>query len=305
LSNLAQKLLGLLRMQLKNIVVGVDFSEGSELAVKSGLNLARRHGARLHLIFATAVPEPTPEAHLYSEILAQDLRRARAHLEEMRVRLSGQGAEITHAVIDGPAQTALPQAAAELDADMLLCGSHGRTGIQRFLLGSVAERLSRHAECPVLVARKELPPAGPKRVLVAVDFSELTERALAALPPIVSSGTEIELFHGWMFPLSSPPYYGGPYTTGGQMDQLRKALAEEARGRGAKLLASVKSWAPGAKFHTIEGLPIPSIVTRLEERDYDLAVLGSHGRSGMRRWMLGSVAERVVRHARCSVLVVR
>jgi nucleotide-binding universal stress UspA family protein len=293
-------------MQIKSIVVGVDFSDGSEKAAKTGLELARHHGARLYLIHAGAIPEPVGEAAdttfsaLVGAMKETELREARERLEKLRERLSGQGAEVSQGIIDGPAHTALPKAAHELQADLLIAGSHGRTGIERFLMGSVAERLVRVAECPVLVVRNELPAQGATRILVPVDFSSASDKALAALPALAAEQAEIELFHVWDLPIGMAADYGGIE----QINQLRGRIEQSAKRRGQEALAKGRRLISGARFESAQGSPVDTIVNRLADGKHDLAVLGSHGRSGADRLFLGSVAEKVIRYAPCSVLVV-
>jgi nucleotide-binding universal stress UspA family protein len=156
------------------------------------------------------------------------------------------------------------------------------------------------AECPVLVARKELPAQGAQRILAAVDFSPDSDKALSVLPWVAAKQAEIELFHVWNLPMTTIPYYSGLE----QMEGLGETIKQGVKERGAKLLDKITSWAPGARFESVQGFAVDGIIQRLEARKYDLAVLGSHSRSGASRWFLGSVAEKVIRHAPCSVLVV-
>ncbi|HEY7956476.1 MAG TPA: universal stress protein [Polyangia bacterium] len=153
--------------EIHRILVPTDFSEPSERALEVAIELARRFGARLFLFHAYVAPsyvfpeglEPTTP-----ELVEQLERTMRAELElrAVRVRTAGVTAEVGTGV--GPHDQEICRRARELGADLIVMGTHGRTGIRHALLGSVAEKVVRRAPCPVLTVRPDAlirPRAGP------------------------------------------------------------------------------------------------------------------------------------------------
>lgn len=296
---------------LKHILVGVDFSPGSLAAAVRAAEVAAHHGARLTLVHAATVPErpEVPEsmqatADAYLEVLDRRLAADRDRLRALREELSASGAEVSQVLIDRFADEALVEAAAELGADLLVTGSRDRTGLRRWLLGSVAESVVRTAPCSVLVARPGDPDRGFQRIVVGTDFSEQAELALDRALDLAAPGASLDLAHCFRlaFPTEAPddlPAIGPDPTT------LHAQLSADAVERGRRLLEDHSRPDVAARFSLRDDTPRHALCDLAEERQADLIVIGSHGRRGLRRALLGSTAEAVVRHAPCSVLVVR
>ncbi|HEY8144274.1 MAG TPA: universal stress protein, partial [Kofleriaceae bacterium] len=252
---------------------------------------------------------PEPEALIHAALdshrsqLASELAESREKLAELRVRLSGQGPEVSQAVIEGAADDSLGTAARELGADLLVVGTHGRTGLKWFFLGSVAQHAVRLSPVDVLVARRERTGRGGfKSVLAAIDFSPSSIRALDRALEMVAPDGRIDVVH------FNPIQPMGVWSEGIAPHDVRleQAVRADLEKRGESLLAARrKQGGPELVLHVLGEPPVPGIVHLLETRMFDLAVLGSHGRKGFRRAVLGSVAEAVVRRAPCSVLVAR
>jgi nucleotide-binding universal stress UspA family protein len=300
-------------MEIKKIVVAVDFSDESEIAVRQALALARRTGANLTLLHVGTVPERpagipvsmqstvAEYMRIVDEYLAEDRRR----LEELRQRISGQGVEVSHMVIDGIPDKGICKAAEEMGADLVVTGTHGRTGIKRFFLGSVAEHVVRTSRASVMVARPvESLAGGIKRILVTTDFSDMGERALEAALAVAAAGATVDLLHCWYLPPMSYPYYAPTKSAADLVTSIRESITKGNVELSEKLIARHQDSGCKLAFHQIESAPAPGIQEWLEKHPYDLVVTGSHGRRGPSRLLLGSVAEMTVRHAPCSVLVV-
>jgi nucleotide-binding universal stress UspA family protein len=292
----------------RHIIVGYDFSDDAHVALDQAMGLARHAGARITLVHAGCVPEE-PEvppsmaatARAYRQVLLERLEESRQRLDEVRHRHSGQGVELSQLFVDGFADTALAEAARQLGADLIVVGSHGRTGFRRLLLGSVAEQTIRAADCSVLVVRGQARPEY-RTILVGTDFSPIADRALSRALAVAAAGADIHLVHCWMvdeLPIERdlPPAEVVP--------QLRSDLAQMGSERGRALLS--ERVAPGARlrFDAIEAVPSAGLDVLAAVDHADLVVVGTHGHRGLRRLVLGSVAEATVRHAPCSVLVVR
>jgi nucleotide-binding universal stress UspA family protein len=301
-------------MRLSHIVVGVDFSSASELAARQALAIARRTGGSLTLLHVGAVPEtptgipPSMEAtaRAYQHVLELRLADDRRRLDALVASLSGQGVAISRDVVDGFPDSAVADAAANMGADLLVVGTHGRTGIRRWLLGSVSEKTVRLAGSSVLVVRvpdNHVVTDGFHRIVVGVDFSEHADLALRAAIQLAAPGADVHAIHCWQQP---GPELG---VNEGDLAPFHAAIAPEMatyhEERGRQLLATFADSPVSLRFEAIQGTPAATLDDIAAREKADLIVVGSHGRRGVRLLLLGSVAEATVRHAPCSVLVVR
>jgi nucleotide-binding universal stress UspA family protein len=278
------------RRPLRRIVVGVDFSPCSDDAIGHALAVARREGAPVTLVHvgqlaeAPAVPASMAiPAHAYREVMLERLARDRARLAALRELHEGQGVEISQAVYEDVPASGVAAAARDLGADLIVTGSHGRTGLRRALLGSVAEHTVRLATASVLVARGPAPAAGYRRIVVGADFSPRTDLAVERALAMAAPDAEIDVVHCW-----EPPAALGD---DGDLDTMAGHLRSRSR-RALRVLA-------------LEEAPDRGLAHHADRVSADLLVVASHGRRGLDRMLLGSVAEATVRRATCSVLVAR
>jgi len=293
----------------EKIVVGIDFSSEAEIAAHQALGIARHLGSELVLVHVCAtveLPVVSEKARGEERALqerwrgaeARELAAVREELDGLRERLSGQGAPVSQLLIEDYPDDGLCAAASQLMARLAVVGTHGRTGLRWLQLGSVAQHVVRQCETDVLVARRGSRDAY-QRILVATDFSASAERALDGAIALAAPGASIHVVHH----LATRWPAGGNFAASELLSRDVDLMVELAREQGAELLA--RKQVPGLEllFHVSTERPVPGIVHWLETHSCDLAVLGSHGRRGIRRVLLGSVAEAVVRHAPCSVLV--
>lgn len=287
-------------MDITHIVVGTDFSPEAEVAVKHAVHIARRTGAEITLVHACPVVAPPARtlATQWTALMQHNLSESRKKLEELCTSVSGQGARVSHLIGDDVPDAAIIDAAAELGAELIIVGTRGLTGAQHLLLGSVAEKVIRKSKVSVMVAR----PAGRlgggyRHILVPTDFSDHAEHALDAATLIAADGAHIDVWHWWHGP------YGGPLP---DPESLRQEIENSVRSAGEELLERYRSPRYRLSFATAEAPPKFGIQHRLTSSgDYDLVIVGSHGRRAVARWLVGSVAEATARHAPCSVLVAR
>lgn len=292
-------------MALTTIIAGCDLSVPSDHAIERAIGIALLHRAKIVLVHAQAADAPIAEVD--NTILAQLGEVSAAIRAEEAVRLADQLAEIQAlglgaTVISriGPPDEVLIAAANDEHAELIVVGTHGHTGVSRFLLGSVASTTIRRAPCDVLVVRGEPRRAAFDKPLVATDFSPAAAKALAHAADVVSAGAPIEVVHAWQLPVGS---WGAtllgqarfPWST------VRDAVLASARTQADKLAAE-----HGHNLHVelVQGPPAQVITETAERGGHDLIVVGAHGNRGFRRLLLGSVAESTVGHAPCSVLVV-
>ena len=287
----------------KTILVPVDFSEASRAAVLRARAIARATGARMRLLHACPPPNDDLDARL-AEKLTEELRR------DAKLRLAafagtyddGQGGLSTAFEEADPAR-AIRDAAEDEDVSLIVMGSHGRRGIDRFLLGSVAARVVRWAAKPVLVVRGE--PAGAEdgppvqSVLLATDFSDQAQ----ALEPGVADwarrfGAEVEVFHV----IRETSVLLAPYAVTGSSD-FEGEMLEAAESRMEGVLRRLRGMGVHAKSKIVYGVPAEEILRRAEATNVDVVAVGTRGYSGLQRFLLGSVAQRVLSQAPCDVLV--
>ena len=282
------------------IAVAVDFSPESELAARQALELARASGAELVLVHAYEwLPElPFPARAVENRVVDVDRAIAREcdRLAEWREDVVGHGPAVSQTVIEGYSDVAVTEAARELGAHLLVVGTHGRTGLRWFALGSVAESIIRRSSTDVLVARgADRARGGFHKILVATDFSLLADRALERALDLAAPDASIEVVH-----------FHTPHHVRDDRAAHDQVVMEELRAAGERLTAGkvAKSGAP-VRFSIAAGRPIPGIVHRLEAEGHDLVALGSQGRRGFEHLALGSIAQAVARRAPCSVLVAK
>lgn len=297
-------------MNLQHIIVGTDFSTEAEAARLQGINMAARTGAKLTMVHIVVPPELWLDAVTLNfeggvdsrAIVATEVKAAKAKLDELCEPAARDAIDIDCRVEKGHPDTVLPDLARDLSADLVVVGTHGRTGFRRLTMGSVAERVTRLSPCSVLVARADGEGAGGYRsILVPTDFSESAELALELALNLVSPDGAIDIAHYWQTAFQAYGYYSGYEPP----EIYRKRISDDVAAQGAELVRKYKPRHDRIAFlQAAESAP-RGIVTQLETQPYDLVAMGSHGRRGVRRWIMGSVAENTVRHAPCSVLVAR
>lgn len=296
---------------IQKILVTTDFSGQSLPAVRYALALGGKIGAAVTLlnVVETASSLSGMEAVVFAPTDAEVAERARTHLEALAKREAKGAGKVTTVVRTGKPFHEIALVAGERAADLIVIATHGHTGLKRVWLGSTAERVVRHAPCPVLtVPTRDLPkrpgaatPFRLKKILVPIDFSNLSRDALPYAALLAKKfGAELILLHvvQW-FPIDQ--LLGAemisqtmvPAIKQGEIDMQRMA-AEVSHATGVKVSAVVR-----------EGTPHEAICKAAKSQGADLIVLTTHGYTGLQHVWLGSTAERVVRHALCPVLAVR
>ena len=290
----------------RRILVPVDFSAPSRQAFQAALQLAQRFGSRVAVAHVTR--RNRPDSHIAAEQvgISFDTRRAgRTMLTEFIEREKCGDLQPTRIVVDGVPFDEITKAAETWEADLLVIATHGYTGLKHVLLGSTTERVVRHAPCPVLVVRSRekrgvkisFSPDRVRSILVPVDFFKPSLDALQhALALARRYDAQLCLLHV-VAPLHPDMLID---TTQSQRDA--RVAAHE---RLTKLADTTKKVWPHTGRELRTGPPVTTITAMAKRTNADLIVMGTHGRTGLKHALLGSVAERVVRQAPCSVLTVR
>jgi nucleotide-binding universal stress UspA family protein len=294
--------------------VPTDFSPASDRALEQAAELARASKAEVHLLHKVVYPPPHPPTELLDrlddaarfdyvlkDVIERPEREAQEGLETRRKGLEGQGLiAAIHLERSGDIYGRIAHAIESLKPDLLVMGTHGRGGVQKWLMGSVAEKALRHAAVDVLTLHADSPLArtegGIGEILVATDFSDGARRALEAARRLVGAiGGSLCLLHVLETRFAPRRGDGAPALL---------EVSRELRSQAERALQDELS-ANGEKFVLAEGDIVREIDRVAEERLASLIVVGSHGLTGVRRALLGSVAEKVARFCHLPVLTVR
>jgi nucleotide-binding universal stress UspA family protein len=269
------------------ILVPTDGSRSAEAAAHHGIVIAEAFDASVHVISVTGEKERDERL---AKAQAQD---AISHLEEVFEQESDRSCQ---SVIEhGSPYEAIISYASENDIDLIVMGTHGRRGLSRVLLGSVTERVIRLSNDPVVA----VPPhaigrerAGYERILIPTDGSPGATAAVEHGISIAERlGAAVRVLCVIEDELGLPPI-GDPLRD--EAVEVVDAVAEQASGREISLTT-----------HVHPGIPHEAINNFVSAHGIDLVTMGTHGRSGIRRHLLGSVTERVLRTSDAPVLTVR
>ena len=292
---------------IRKILAATDLSDESQVAVERAAEIATRTGAELIVLHVGWMPERVetlPDRTYAAELVEYARAEVERHQDKLELLRDGLLAKhrLSPEIItrEGFADETIREVADHLDVDLIVVGTRGRTGFRRFFLGSVAERVVRLSRRDVLVARPPRDSARDfERVLAAVDLSNHTAAAIEAAIALAGPRGRVELFHAvavagaWMA------------QDAWKNSAVRTRMLERARDQGTRLAARYADRAVTVSFDCADGPPAVAITERLDSGDYDLCVVGSHGRRGLDRFFIGSVANHVVRYAPCSVAVAR
>lgn len=292
-------------LQIKKILIPTDYSACAERAFTHAAHLADRYGAELHVLSVLEEPDADPDRLDFSvteEEVDEQLHILKAE-EALRPAGSGQRAGMVEVQLKS---ASIPEGvlgyAEQHEVDLIVMGTHGRRGMDRLLLGSVAEEVVRRAAVPVFTVcegAEQHAPDAVASILVPVDFSRHAKAALAYARALAADyGAEVEVLHV-IEEAILPSVYGIEPASPGvpeivaktRQDLLQTFLKEAGR--------------EAAEVHVVVGHPASGILDFAKDRDVDLVVIATHGRTGVKRLLLGSVAERVVRGASCPVFTVK
>lgn len=304
----------------RNILVPLDGSLRAERTLSVAARIARGRNATVTLV-RVVYPQPEVGSYMIPTVLPNDALAEREEQEAHDYLNAIVASEILHGVavktavgIGAPSQVIL-DTIRETRADGVVIGSHGRTGLSRWALGSVAQAIVRHSGAPVLLLRQQGPALGddeaharPLRILVPLDGSELAE---AALGPAQLLGEAVSAPDGYTLHLVRVIQY--PNTVGA--DPARdKARADaqayltglaERFGVAAPVTTSVALDEDPADALARMTRPGQQVVGAPDADGYDLIAMATHGRSGLARLAIGSITERVLSATVAPALIVR
>jgi nucleotide-binding universal stress UspA family protein len=265
------------------ILVPTDGSESADVASHHATSIASAFDAEVH---ALSVIDPKECASAVGDVSELNERQRRAYEQRATAAAdavaatAGPGVPVEEHVLCGTPSESIAEFVAHNGVDLVAMGTHGRTGLRRQLVGSVAERTIRTVSAPVLTAHHDAPTGGYSDVLVPTDGSEYaavaTDHALALANAL---GTGLHFLYA------------------GTDDQGREAVEAAATRVADRATGPVET-------ATVEGPPSDAINDYAASAGADLVVMGTHGRTGLRRHLVGSVTERTVRTADVPVVAV-
>lgn len=302
-------------MEFDSVLVPTDFSGASDLALRWANLLASKYKAKLTLLHVVealpvhdyALTEPTAGfANLYQERM---MTRARSELREAASSVAEPGVQADTTILSGDPAKEILAAATSAHADLVVMATHGRAGLSHAILGSVVEKFLRSAPCPVLAVKRKAeqspPDAELKKILFATDLSDESLEALKVACSLAERfGAKIDALYVLSDPAQYPLMSWEIFPAVQSTDFYRQSEAEGRHALQEKLAGRLQGSIRG-NLEVLHGSAAEVIVEASRDGDHDLIVLSTHGRSGLKRALLGSVAERVLRRAECPVLLVR
>ena len=302
----------------RNILVPLDGSELAEKALEPANQIAMamaQYGNEPRPVRLTLLRVLSPMAllaadpYLYDEMMRMSSDEAQAYLNQVASTMTANGVVIETKIVNGSSAEAIVQYAEGAGVDLIVMSSHGRTGSRRWVYGSVAEKVMHHAPCATAIIRAhvEVSMFENRKILVPLDRSELAERAMGpALSLARAVNSNVYLLR---VVAAGEPMAESMRPTGEQVEAALTATDLEEKGVAEAYLQSVFSRFENTRLffdvQTTSGDVADTIVTYADDNHVDLIVISSHGRSGLGRWLHGSVAEKVLRGATCATLIVR
>ena len=271
--------------RFERFLVASDGSEFSAAAVRETIGMASKCGAQVHVmsLLATGVEHEA----LGESILKQEMETAQAHLEEIRAQAEAAGVACeTHLVHGQTVDREIVDLADNLKVDLIVMGRRGRRGLARLMLGQATAQVIGHAHCNVLVVPRGAKVEG-RQIVIATDGSRFAEAAAVTAARLGS-------YCGSTITVAS---VAAPSQDPGRLAEAENAVQPVADHMMSEGIA--------AEAVVLEGETAEVIASLAREKNADLIVTGSHGRTGLERMLLGSTSERILNETPCAVLVVK
>jgi nucleotide-binding universal stress UspA family protein len=238
-------------------------------------------------------------------LLKEAKEEAQRTLDGYAETLKPTGMQLSTEILLENPRHGIPKAASEWKADLIVMGSHGTGAFLRMLMGSTAQAVLRHAGCSVEIVREGSRKNGGMHVLVPTDGSDCAEEALRAVAARPwPEGTEIRVICVPEVPVLAGAYPYYPPELVLEVAATNDAHARDAVQKGGSILRKAGLCVMEEVLEPRES-PVRAVMGMADLWNADLIVLGSHGRRGFDRYVMGSVSESVALHAHCSVEVVR
>jgi nucleotide-binding universal stress UspA family protein/uncharacterized membrane protein YfcA len=271
--------------RFERFLVATDGSEYSAGAVHEAIEMAKKCGARLHTI--SVVAGDAEIESMGEQLLKKELDAAQAQLQAVKAQAEAAGIACETRVVHGSdVHQEVVNAAEHMQADVIIMGRRGRHGLARFMVGDTTVKVIGHAGCSVLIVPRSATLTG-KHFVLASDGSRYADAAAVAASNLAK--------------YCRTPVTAVSITMPSHSEERRK----EAHSIVKRLVAFLRKEGVNAEGEVPHGQPDEMIVHTAQKRQADLIVMGSHGRTGLERILLGSTVERVLNQTSCAVLVVK
>lgn len=293
-------------MKFNKILVPIDFSEYSERAFNYALALSGQFGSRLTLInidelFRSVYPEDGMQLYNIEETAQKRIELIQSQLQKYIQQAAEKNIPATYAIVRGDSVSEkLLEHIEQNQYDMVVMGTHGRTGLKHIFLGSIAEKIVRLSPAPVLTIHECVDCFKAKKILVPIDFSAYSLQALEYAKSIANSlGAEITVMHV-IERVIYPAFYPEGYYP---IVDFEPKLHDQ-------ILESIDVFLKQIPDITVDkvvtaGRPSDEIVQYANNNQIDLIIMATRGLSGLQHLIVGSTAERIVRLSSIPVLTVR
>ena len=301
---------------VRHVLLPTDFSDTADRALAKAIDVAEHFGATLHLFHV--IDHLDPSWYGITNVQAETIRlrdqirnEAQSLLDEMAAGepSASVSTEVALEFNFNVASTVQTYAEAN-DVDLIVMGTHGRGSLGRFMLGSVADKLIRHASAPVMTVNpktSEAPASDDPTttgVLAPVDFSRSSRASLRAAKTFADTYA-VPLHVLFVAEKRTVPTFRDTGIPGIGVVGMDEDIVENARPALHQLVAEVGGPAVEPTVHVRDGEAAPEIVGTAEAASLNLIVMATRGLSGLERWMLGSTTDQVVRTSQCPVLTMR
>lgn len=298
-------------LKINKILYPTDFSNCSKQAFPHALFLARKYSAEFHMLHVVTVRlSDVDELELEPSHLEEYNASLEKHAKVESDKLIREHKEIANRIINIQKRGNSPSAvilqyAYKNDMDLIVMGTHGRRGLGYLFLGSVAEEVTRFARRPVYSIREQkliTSVENINRILVPVDFSEYSKQALQYANELCKMYlAELEIMH-----VIEDKIHPALYATGkSSIFDIIPDIKEKSSALIQEMFDEISGEKVKFSLRIVKGIPAQEILEHVENNKVDLIVLPTHGTSGLDRFLLGSVAEKIIRRSICPVFIIK
>lgn len=302
-------------LRIRSVLVPLDGSSFAEQALPWAGAVAEATRARLRLALVHEAPSPPPldkaSSRLYTRIELMLRKSQDGYLRKIAERMREEHrVQAAKAMLQGSPASALAEYVSDIGVDLVVMTTHGLSGIRRAWIGSVADRLVRTLEIPMLLIRprEDAASAGPaevRQILVALDGSRRAEAVLPAASALAKLWrarlTLIQVVHPVVMMTDLPAAYPAGFTD--ELTRLARAEAQDYLDGMVERLTS--EGVEASSTAVLGGSAVEAIQDAARAPGVGMVALATHGRSGVRRMVLGSVADKLVRGGELPVLITR
>ena len=273
-----------------------DFSDSAQQALSRALRLALGPKSKVTLLHV--VPDDIPGTLRRDAILEAErsLEKSLARVHQLALDRGLSPRQFVADVVEGDSAGQILKRAHTVEADVICMGRHGRSALMELAVGSTARKVVKQGDVPVLLVRSPA-TAVYKNVLIAVDLTLASAKVLKTAQLFAEGATDLEVLHA-----SSVPFEDYVVVSGDRAEEFRE---EALMGATKDLKTLVGKSGLNAQIRVLGGDARSLIVEEAKAKKAELIIVGTHGRKGVRKLILGSVAEWTMTHAGCDVLVAR